>query len=103
MQTWRLSAVPLAYAGIAKGALDGPLPCSGRRFGIGNQTDPADCMVIMPDDVVVLDIGPFKTRIEGNRFLRHLRDVAVWLDETNASALFVSPPATCLAASGDSA
>ncbi len=37
----------------------------------GNQTDPADCMVIMPDDVVVLDIGPFKTRIEGNRFLRH--------------------------------
>src|SRR6476659_3808817 len=74
-------------------------------------------MTIIADDVVVLDVRPFGAGLEGDRVghgssgnshgysgsVRHQFSGGVGLSASTASALLVSPPATCFAASGDSA
>src|SRR6266403_1701901 len=75
-------------------------------------------MAIIVDDVVVIHVGPFEAGLERDRFghgssgsshddlgsVRHqFGGVAGALSASTASALLVSPPATCFAASGDSA
>src|SRR6266403_5107359 len=76
-------------------------------------------MAIIVDDVVVLDVGPFEAGLEGDRFghgssgnlhgylgsVRHQFSGGCpeALSASTASALLASPPATCFAASGDSA
>src|SRR5207244_9204691 len=97
---------------------DTPLPPSRLRVTLVPQSYAADQMTIIADEVIVLDVGPFETGLERDRFGHgssgnshgHLGSVrhqfsggAGGFSASTASALLVSPPATCLAASGDSA